>query len=382
MASAPKFLVRVWLPVKGCVHMRSTAMTEAEARELLNAAVGAIEVAQESGMIEEVFLKKGRAFVKARRMPDPDQPGRTTPGFILVSIPDPDTFLRDAVASEFDALLRFAVNKVLDTASPFLVRTSDLSPQDWKPLDLGGTTPLSGSELQTPKRNQWLRGTIAVSLVLVAICFLRGLFRKTVPSADNPPSALTSRQDGSYDPETENWRLAREQIRDLLKEPWADKLLGEKTTSGTTDRELLSRFAQLFKRPDQLVEETLTKKSFGLYKKQVNQNHPFVAFLNRLPISIPDLPKKEILSPGDAMRYLETLGNKLKASEIALDLNNPDRLSQDARFSLDYVNFFDNWHLSRESPKLLDKKWDRSDDDLVIWEVEIRKFIRDCYPYH
>src|SRR5450432_4264636 len=98
METSLKLLVRSWLPGQGCVHQRSAAMSEAETRELLEVGRGAIEKVQEFDGIEEIPLAKGRAYVKARRTPDPDEPRRMAPGFVVVFIPDPDAFLREVVA--------------------------------------------------------------------------------------------------------------------------------------------------------------------------------------------------------------------------------------------------------------------------------------------
>ena len=92
-----KLLVRSWLPGRGCVHQCFGAMSEADARELLEMGRGAIDKVQEFGGIEEIPLANGRAYVKARRSPDPDEPRRTAPGFVLVSITDPHAFLRSSL---------------------------------------------------------------------------------------------------------------------------------------------------------------------------------------------------------------------------------------------------------------------------------------------
>src|SRR5258708_5905967 len=121
MEKPRKLLVRSWLPGRGCVHQCSEAMSEAEARGLLDAAGGAIDKAQESERIEVIRIANGRAFVVARRSPDPDQPSRMAPGFVLVSVPD----------SEIDELLHSAAKRILDNIPP-LELESDLGARGWR----------------------------------------------------------------------------------------------------------------------------------------------------------------------------------------------------------------------------------------------------------
>lgn len=121
MLGRRKLLARAWLLGRGCCDLRSPGIADAEARDLLDAAREAIAKAQESGVLEEVPGTKDLAFVLARRAPDLDDPGRAAPRFALVSIPDPDAFLRDAVAH----LLR---NLEIPEAS-------DTSLDDWVFLD-------------------------------------------------------------------------------------------------------------------------------------------------------------------------------------------------------------------------------------------------------
>ena len=167
-----KLLVRSWIQGKGCVHQCSAAMSEAEARELLEIGRGAIDRVQQSGGIEEIPLAKGRAYVKARRLPDPDEPSRMAPGFVLVSIPDPDAFIREVVAREFDELLLSAANATLDRIlSP---GEGDLGKRGWKIIDLGSPTAAS-----TNKTRSWMRGRQKLGLIAidrgdsVAVSFVR-----------------------------------------------------------------------------------------------------------------------------------------------------------------------------------------------------------------
>ena len=381
MAIPAKLLVRAWLPGKGCVHLRSTAMTETEARYLLEAAVRNIEVAQESGRTEKVLLERGCAFVKAHRSPDPDQPGRTAPGFILVSIPDPDAFVREAVAREFDELLLFAADKVLDSA-PHFEAASDLGLRGWKPLDLGGTPPDTGSGEWLPGGKRWLLGTSAAVLVLAAsVGIIWHFLPKPSPNAESPPPDRTSPMVAGYDSKSEDWRLARQQIQTLLDKPWAMKRLGRNTSSPVNDGEFLSRFSLLFKRPD--LKTMLKEKSFKYYELNEPSEHPFVAFLQRFPEKV---PVKKIdnndISPSEAMEFLTELGRKLEVSGIHLDPKNPEKLSQNATLSLDYNEFFQNWRRLHDSVKVPTEKWDmdREDDPAYKWVAVVRKLIQERYP--
>ncbi len=379
MASPHKILVRTWLPGKGCVHLRSTAMSQAEARDLLDAARDIIGMAQESGRIEEVPLEKGRAFVKARRSPDPDQPNRTAPGFVLVSIPDPEAFLRDAGAREFDELLRFVASQALDAVPP-AEQASDLGRRDWKVLDLGGPAAPSKSKARPPEWTRRLLGAMAVSLFLAASFGIFLHLRKTAPKADGAPPARTNLED--VDQERENWELAKQQIQDLLKEDWAVKLLGEITTEQASNHELVNRFTRLFKQPN--LQDRLNGDSLKYYDLKHPHEHPFVAFLNRFP---KDMPVKFLNetepSPTEAMNYLRTLGSEMDAFEIHLDLKNIEKLSQNVRRNLDYRIFFDHWMRLTRSDKNINGLWDLGKEDKgreFQWLVPIRDLIKSCYP--
>jgi hypothetical protein len=127
MASRNKLLVRVWLPGRGCCHLRSPAMTDAEASSLIDSASDAIEEAQVStNEIQRIRGTQDLAYVIARRSPDPDHPSRDVPGFALISIPDQVAFFHQAVAN----LLR-------DVKVP---TTSDYPPEDWTFFNHGKTT--------------------------------------------------------------------------------------------------------------------------------------------------------------------------------------------------------------------------------------------------
>jgi hypothetical protein len=106
MATLPKLLARVWLPRPGCSHWRSSSMTEVEARNLIEAARGVERRAQETGEIVEIPTEDGGlAFVVSRRSPDPRQPDRTSPGYLIILIADKDAYLRECVADRLRAMV-------------------------------------------------------------------------------------------------------------------------------------------------------------------------------------------------------------------------------------------------------------------------------------
>jgi hypothetical protein len=224
MASRTKFLVRTWLFDRGCCHLRSLEMSDTEARGLLDAAHVAILKAQESGGIEEVPATKGRAFVMARRSPDPNQPGRTAPGFALVSISDPEAFLLDAVA----ALLR----------SVDAIEGSDTILEGWEFLDPGSTHVKpgggSGQESRTARRvgvashpsRYWRVSPGIVRLARNLLGAFRYITRSNHPSSGVDSLRPRSGKSGEFPAAKEvEWIRDREKIDELLQDPRAVRIL-------------------------------------------------------------------------------------------------------------------------------------------------------------
>ena len=141
MASGPKLLARVWLPGQGCRYLRSPGMSDAEALGLIEAARGTINIAQETGALEEVAGTTDRVFVLARRTADPDHPQRSVPGFVLTVIPDVERFIQDAVADRLRA-----VPDAEDISST----------RGWEFLDLGATSrEIAGDPRLVSRRGGW-----------------------------------------------------------------------------------------------------------------------------------------------------------------------------------------------------------------------------------
>jgi hypothetical protein len=317
-----KFLVRTWVQGKGCVHQRSAAMSEWEARELLEVGRGAIDKAQQSGGVEQISLTKGRAYVKARRIPDPDEPGRMAPGFVLASIPDPAAFISEVVAREFEELLRSAVEATLDqTPTP---GEGELGERGWKIIHVG--RPPSDSKDRT---RSWERAGRYLGLIALIVATFAVYSRLPRPWQSSPSQEGRNRGDQAgdrSDPEDSNWKEVQQQIKQVLEEDWARKLIDRGTSSNDTDRDLLRHFAGLFQRPD--LKKELSEKDFRRYGVQDPSDHPFVAFLGRLPVRIPALQDGEAdLTPTEAMDYLKKLDRELMKSRpyhIDLDLNKPE----------------------------------------------------------
>jgi hypothetical protein len=388
MAKPLKLLVRSWVQGKGCVHQRSAAMSEAEAHELLEVGRGAIDKAQESGDIEQVPLVKGRAYVKARRAPDPDEPRRTAPGFLLVSIPDPDAFIRDVVAREFDELLRSAAEATLDQIPT--PGEGDLGQQGWKILDIGRQPAASTSKdlLRTWGRQKL--GPIATLIVAIVAIYLAYQAWQRLPSQDgHTGSQADQTSDGSYSEES-NWKEVQEQIDQVLAADWARKLIDPESPTNKTNRDRLRRFAGLFQRPD--LRKELSPKDLKDYGQAKPSSHPFVAFLSRLLEEIPHLEDggKDLTSI-EAMVYLKKLNEELAKSGqscIDLQLGTPRSLADKARKSLDYRDFFEQTWLKTtlldsihrgywEKNDPLDKS--QNDNGAYSWVRPIRTVIEDRY---
>jgi hypothetical protein len=114
--------------------------------------------------IEEVPVPSGRAFVISRPPPDHNHPVRMFPGMVLVSIPDPETFLRESVAASLRALM---VPDESDTAWPAgccwisgrlrVQRMANMA-NNGGPHDLWGPRPGSSGRGQrdTPASSGWV----------------------------------------------------------------------------------------------------------------------------------------------------------------------------------------------------------------------------------
>jgi hypothetical protein len=188
MESHLKLLARVWLPGRGCCHLRSPSLTEAEALSLLHAARGAIADAQRSNQLEEVPVASGRAFVMSRRFPDPNHPVRKFPGMVLVSIPDPEIFLREAVAASLHALV--------------VPGESDKSVEGWEFVDLGATPrePVASSG-QESRHSQLLvvLGILLVVLLIVLCIYNFSGFTPGQADLSKPRSALSAKHPNAKD---------------------------------------------------------------------------------------------------------------------------------------------------------------------------------------
>ena len=258
-------------------------MSEAEARELLEIGRGAIDRVQQSGGIEEIPLAKGRAYVKARRSPDPDEPSRMAPGFVLVSIPDPDAFIREVVAREFDELLRSAANATQDQIpSP---KQGDLGQRGWKTIDLGRPPTAATTKTRSWAGTHKKLSLIALIVGLVTVYLLSQRTWQSLPSEAGHTQGQVDRANHGSDPQESTWKEVQEQIKQALKADWAKKMIDPETPTSDTNRDLLLRFAGLFERPD--LNKVLTKKEFKCYEVQDSPNHPFVAFLSIFPKKYP-----------------------------------------------------------------------------------------------
>jgi len=389
-----KLLVRSWHQGKGCVHQRSAAMSEAEARELLEVGRGAIDRAQESGGIEQIPLAKGRAYVKARRVRDPDEPSRMAPGFVLVSIPDPDVFIREVVAREFDELLQSAANATLDQIpSP---GEGNLGKRGWKIIDLGRPSVVSKNKTRSRVPGRRQLGLIALLVAIVAVYVAYQETWRASPNQDGNPGSRAVRTNDDPDPEASNWKEVREQIKQVLEAKRAQALIDQKTPSNATNRDVVRRFAVLFKRPDLKKElsgnEELSGNNFRCYGIQTPANHPFVAFLSRLPEKIPELPDgKPDLTPTEAVNYLKELDGALQESksfQLDLDLGTPRTLADKTKRCLNYPVFFKTWlkeiRLNDTSRGYWENnQWDesRTDDVAYLWVKPIRDLIKARYSW-
>jgi hypothetical protein len=392
MGAPLRLLVRSWVSDKGCVYQRSTSLPETEALELLEAARGSIEKAQESGTIEEIPLPNGRAFVQARRSPDPDQPNRTAPGFVLVSIPDPDAFLRDVIAHEFDILFRSAAHMTLDEIR--LPTEGDPGKSDWKLMDLGKPLTSSTSKHLMGTKSQKKAGLVALILLIVSLLAMSVIspylarIRQTSPSIGGRAPTRSSVPDNDPDQEENNWEEARKQIRKVLVERGVMQTEVDDSTRNEDNRKLLSEFAKLFQRPD--MQEEL-KTDFENYAPRKPIDHPFVAFMSRLLERIPDPPGGEaVLTSSEAWKYLQSLSNDLKTQKpfhIDLELNRPEMLADRVNFDLNYDQFFKDQTRTSSSSIALRIEWDKADpydnkrdnDAAYRWVKRIRSLIEDRY---
>jgi hypothetical protein len=392
MARLLKLLVRSWVSGKGCVYQRSTSLPETEALELLEAARGSIDKAQESGTIEEIPLPKGRAFVQARRSPDPDQPNRTAPGFVLVSIPDPDAFLRDVIAHEFDILIRSAAHKTLDDIP--LPTEGDPGKRDWKLMDLGKPPTSSPGKHQMRRKDRTKPGLIASILLIASLLALSVIslyiprIWQASPSNDVRTRARLTPTNNDPDPEAQEWEEARKQIQKVLDESWIKNHVVNNSPGDGINRDLIRQFAGLFQRPDLKLDAN----EFRKYNALSPSEDPFVAFLSRLLEieKIPSLPSADTdLTPSEALQYLRDLEMELKKRMpygIELDLVHPETLADRTRTSLDYPEFCKSWRKTTRLDSSAHERWkndpwgqSREGDAAYLWVKPIRLLIESRY---
>jgi hypothetical protein len=392
MGAPLRLLVRSWVSGKGCVYQRSRSLPELEALEILEAARSSIEKAQESGTIEEILLPEGRAFVKARRSPDPDQPNRTAPGFVLVSIPDPRAFLLDVIAQEFDVLFRDAAHKTLDNIP--LPTEGDPGKRDWQPMDLGKSPTSSISQHKLKWNNRPKRGLVALILLIASLFALSviapnvaRIWKTSTNNKDRTQAELTQPNDDP-DPKASEWEEMREQIQKVLDEPWIKQQVVKHSPSEGANRKLIQQFAGLFQRPDLNLNDNELKK-FNILSPSED---PFVAFLSRLLAieRVPSIPDARTdLTPTEALQYLRDLERELKRIQpfgIDLQLDQPKTLADRTETSLDYPEFYNSW---RKAAALYGSGQERREDDLwgrnrdgdaaYLWVKPVRSLIESRY---
>lgn len=400
MASRDKLLIRAWLPRQGCCHLRSPEMTDVEARGLLDAARGAIDKAQESGVPERVPGTTGCAFVMARRSPDPNE-GRTAPRFVLISIPDADRFLRDAVA---DRLRDVEVPETMDAASDGWIFL-DLGVQTIEPRNPEGRRIWSrgimapprkseprnvADEPRLPRSRRWRMMT--AGLVLLAVYAIARLDVNSVrhrPGGDALPTVSPGKSNGDQDADEKTWQGYRETIEGLLRRDWAWRILNQspdreteapKTANEMDDRQILAEFARLLRRPTLGLRGTDDEN----YKQSRPRDHPFVAFLIRLPEGPPGPPRGDAaLSATDALAFLKSLDGVLTTLGVTLDFEGKEALAQRIERALDYNVFYEEWcrkesSASRSCNGPLDRG--REDEPYYRWVGEVREVIRVYGP--
>lgn len=375
MASRLKLLVRAWLPERGCCHLRSPDLTDAEARGLLHSARGVIEKAQESGVIEEVTGTEDRVFVMARRTPDPDHPNRTVPGFVLASIPDPDAFLHEVLTDRLRSVVEAS------GATGF---------EGWDFVDLGAQPREALSGWNREARPSRWRGFLydrrvifaGIGTILIAAFYFA--FARLKPERENSSTPRPVQTGGPSKLKEREWNRRREQIDKVLKEPWAKRILdktlpqkpGDQTIKGD-GRQILLEFAHLFLRP----ALDLKGKDGENYEQLMSEAHPFKSFLSRLPESLPNLPVGDSdLSPAQAMGFLDDLKVKLSKLKLNRELGE-EEYGQAIKLALNYSLFYDRWsniNQSSDCVGLLDKG--REDKPYYRWVGKVREVIRVYCP--
>ena len=369
-------------------------MSEAEAHQLLDAARGVMEKAQESPGIEEVPGTDGSAFVVARRSPDPNHPGRTAPGFALILIPDREAFLRDAVAAALHAVPAF--------------EGSDTVPAGWKFPDpgAGSRTPEAGKGQEAtppgwlafmprPSPRFWkVCGLCFLAVVLVpTVYFILAMPRRarTLPDQNGPSTPRTDERPGIPNANEMEWARNRASIEELLRQPWARRILGEpldpvvgnpKDMRYPSDRELLRTFARLFQRPSFTLGQSV-RLDFETFPPR---DHPFVAFLERLPKRLPQPPLEDTpLSAAEALGVLDDLKHEVQGSlGLRLDFDGAEGIEGPIQRRLDYDEFFNRW--DRENSSTAGRRNGRLDEGGEdrkhhAWITVVRKIIQDRYLF-
>jgi hypothetical protein len=373
MATLPKLLARVWLPGPGCSHWRSSSMTEVEARNLIEAARGVERRAQETGEIEEIPTEDcDLAFVVSRRSPDPRQPDRTSPGYLIILIPDKDAYLRECVTDRLRAM-------VLPGEAG--------AGKGWEFVDPGAApvevAPRRSKRLIAPRSprasREGLPRVMCVLFLVVAAASLGFILGRLGSSGPRELAGGPAVQQNELESE---WVKVRWQIAELLQQPFAMRILGHSGRASnaagtTTDRQLLEDFARLFRRPSL----DLSAQDRRDYDRLNESDHPFFAFLNRLPVDDLSLRSGDApLSASEALDTVKRLSDDTKRGlDLELDFDGTPAIAQKIGLALNYENFFRNW--SREHPSArFNDPLDRDGESKLLtrWVAGVRKVIQ---PY-
>ena len=244
MSGPLKVLVRRWVHDRGCLYLRSAEMSNQEAIFLLEASLATIDgggLGEEDAHPHEIDLKnygRARAFVLLSHEPDPDHPERMTRPFRLVYLPEPENFIREAVA---ELLLNV----------PWPAAVQAINGGDWHVVREG--------EPAAPLEKWWIRvlyrsmehWRLVVGLVVVGVvaACLWGAWRALNLGEVRPVSSFPGTASQRSNPSERDAEELKEGIRGLLGEPWAQRRGVVLHAEKLGDRELLEAFGRLFKRP-------------------------------------------------------------------------------------------------------------------------------------
>lgn len=349
-------VARLWLPGRGCTDIRSPSLSDADAVKLLQLIQG-LEMAdklQVSDAPRILLSDRGKPIgaYRARQSPDPDHPQRSATVVLVVKLPEPIS-QSSAAAAVGDIPLPQTMDEVQNLGWLYVREPAVPSPP-----------------VPTPRIRLGAWSSACATITVIAICVVWS-FLSDRNTAEPVTPGRTPAENESIDLE---WAEMESDIKASLRRIVPD----DSATNSIGDEELLRRFTARFERPE--IKDWLSEKERDDFEgfAKAGKSHPFLAFFDRLPKSVPQpkLPYKASW-PAMATAYLVPLAEVLERNGVKLR-KTPNDLVYDLVDVLNYERFLSNCgdqqlgKLDREC-----KEWDNT--PFFLWQGPVRKALREMY---